>query len=541
MRKITLIACLIFLFVSITNAQQGWWTWMHGDATPNSLGHFGAKGVSSPNNVPPDIFYPSANWTDSKGNFWTFGGGNTISNALWKYEIISNTWTWMHGDTTLNQGGVWGTKGVPSPNNKPSARGFGIVSWVDAQDNLWMFGGFGKDITNSSTIPYKGSLSDLWKYDPVTNMWTWVNGPNTYNAVGNYGVKGFAAVLNQPPGRSQTNASWVDSTGNFWMFGGHSNSNLGELNDLWKYEPITNMWTWMKGANTYGNIGNYGIKGVEASTNEPSARWVYAKWTDNAGKFWIFGGTHSSNTKSMNDLWRFDPVTNNWTWMSGANSFDNLPAFPNSCVASNSVYPQARFRNPTTWKDKCGNLWMFSGIWTGTGNNKNDIWCYKVQTNEWVFADGNRSKSYGTKGVANASNFPPPTQAGAAFQYNNEFWMFGGRDTTSGGNDLNTLWKYIPDSTCVQSFCNSLPTSILSKNSIHLKIYPNPNNGYFIIEGLNNGMQIKIYDILGREIYIAVASSKILQINLSEKKSGIYFYKIENENKQFSFGKIIIE
>ncbi len=26
-----------------------------------------------------------------------------------------------------------------------------------------------------------GNLNDLWNYDPVTNVWTWMNGDNIYN------------------------------------------------------------------------------------------------------------------------------------------------------------------------------------------------------------------------------------------------------------------------------------------------------------------------------------------------------------------------
>ena len=36
--------------------------------------------------------------------------------------------------------------------------------------------------------------------------------------------------------------SWVDGTGNLWLFGG-----IGGLNDLWEYNPATNLWAWISG------------------------------------------------------------------------------------------------------------------------------------------------------------------------------------------------------------------------------------------------------------------------------------------------------
>ena len=41
-----------------------------------------------------------------------------------------NQWVWMHGDNTTNKLGVFGTKGIPSPANKPGAR-YQTAEWTD--------------------------------------------------------------------------------------------------------------------------------------------------------------------------------------------------------------------------------------------------------------------------------------------------------------------------------------------------------------------------------------------------------------------------
>src|SRR4029079_318480 len=69
--------------------------------------------------------------------------------------------TWIKGDNTINQSGVYGTKGIAATGNKPGARDFS-ATWKDNTGNLWLFGGLGYD--NSSV----GYLNDLWKYNPST-------------------------------------------------------------------------------------------------------------------------------------------------------------------------------------------------------------------------------------------------------------------------------------------------------------------------------------------------------------------------------------
>ena len=106
--------------------------------------------------------YVSSSWTDPSGELWLFGGyGYDAINAgylndFWKYSPATNVWTWIKGDNTVDQVGVYGTQGMPAPSNKSGAR-TGSVSWTDGTGNLWLFGGYGFD----GSTP--GVLNDLWK------------------------------------------------------------------------------------------------------------------------------------------------------------------------------------------------------------------------------------------------------------------------------------------------------------------------------------------------------------------------------------------
>jgi hypothetical protein len=67
------------------------WKWVKGSNSNNPDGHYGIKGVSSPNNVPKGKA-GGISWTDLSGNLWYFGGIKYPSpfrtyNDMWKFVI----------------------------------------------------------------------------------------------------------------------------------------------------------------------------------------------------------------------------------------------------------------------------------------------------------------------------------------------------------------------------------------------------------------------------------------------------------------------
>jgi hypothetical protein len=159
-------------------------------------------------------------------------------------------------------------------------------------------------------LPYftSGYLSDLWKYSPSTNEWTWMSGSNGSYVPGVYGTQGIPSTLNYPGSRAHS-VSWIDSNGFLWLFGGVegyygksiemqqlSDSTSDWFNDLWKYSPSTNEWTWVSGNNTgFGNYipGVYGTQGIPSTVNYPGRRDSSVSWMD--GFLWLFGGFGLSN------------------------------------------------------------------------------------------------------------------------------------------------------------------------------------------------------------------------------------------------------
>ena len=275
------------------------WTWISGSNTMNQVGAYGTKGLSNASNVPGGR-YGSVSWRDSSGNLWLFGGYgfDTASvgylNDLWKFDGAQ--WTWVSGSNIVDQKGTYGTKGVTSARNVPGAR-YAAVSWIDSSGHIWLFGGNG----SAGSI---GGLNDLWKFNGA--QWTWVSGSSTANQASSYGARGITSANNVPGARYDA-ISWIDASGNFWLFGGKVASSGSYLNDLWKFNGA--QWTWVSGSNTDSQVGTYGTKDVPDESNVPGARQGAASWIDGLGNLWLFGGYgfDTASSARLNDLWRVMP------------------------------------------------------------------------------------------------------------------------------------------------------------------------------------------------------------------------------------------
>lgn len=356
-------------------------------------------------------------------------------------QITTNSeWTWMNGDSTAN---------TPGTYNKPGDR-FYSSKWTDANKNFWLFGGYG-------VISYAGYLNDLWKYNPSTNTWTFIRGSYNYvNQTGTYGTKGVPAYNNYPGGRENSSA-WTDYEGNMWLFGGDGYDSTGNphglLNDLWVYNPVSNKWTWMKGSNRQYGSAAYGNLGVATISNTPGGRDYGNTWTDLSGNLWLFGGEGIASNASfgeLNDLWKYDIASNQWTWIKGDSTAKKSGIYGVKGVASPANNPGSRISG-TSWIDNAGDLWLFGGSPTAIYTNQyyNDLWKYNIATNQWTWVSGDSLFSvygiYGNKGIPDDANKPGARFECASWKDNaGNLWLFGGVGFEASGNSgsMNDLWKY---------------------------------------------------------------------------------------------------
>jgi gliding motility-associated-like protein len=426
---------------------------MQGADSAGSNGNYGIKGVADSNNNPCGR-YQSAYWTDKAGNFWLFGGVTWQSgphleqNDLWKYDVNTNMWTWVNGPQFNGDvNGNYGIKGIPSVNNYPSVRGWGANCWTDTSGMLWLFGGYGTDANG-----LRGELSDLWRYNIVTNEWTWMQGDSIRYVPSKFGTKQIFDIANTPGSMQECKSSWVDNGNNFYMFGGKRY--FAERNNIWKYSSSINQWTWVKGdSNATNTTGTYGTLGVENTANTPSNRCSYSKWMDPNGKMYLYAGARFADTANWSDVWRYNPTSNNWAWMGGPKLKNTLLPYGLKCEKDSLHVPSARLENQTASTFGCTNaFYTFGGFNYAKNETYNDLWLFNTQTNKWTWLTGQDTagakNNYGQKYIANATN-NIGARCGAAIwtDANNNLWVFGGINEDVS-NVVNDMWRFVPDTSC---------------------------------------------------------------------------------------------
>ncbi len=161
----------------------------------------------------------------------------------------------------------------------------------------------------------------------------------------------------------------------------------------------------MKGPSAPNQPGVYGVQGIPAVANTPGARsYGIASWTDAAGDLWLYGGGLSGGGGTINDLWRYNIATNQWTWMKGSSAPGGAGSLGTMGVPSSTNTPGAGDERSGLGTDNAGNLWLFSGRSAGGDN----LWKYDIATNQWTWMKGTNTFAtpavYGTQGVPAAAN-----------------------------------------------------------------------------------------------------------------------------------------
>jgi len=505
MARILVASLCIFAAIAMSAAAQttapNEWTWLGGAQTVTSQygqpGVYGTPGTHAVGNTPGGRD-SAATWTDSKGNFWLFGGEGADANGnfgqlndVWEFNPSTQEWIWMEGSSTVpascagsttvncGQPGIYGTLGSAAAANIPGGRS-GASYWTDSNGNFWLFAGFGFDADQSI-----GELNDLWEFNPTTKEWTWMGGSNTVGSKGGqpgvYGTLGSAAATNIPGGRYWA-TSWTDNSGQFWLYGGEgfdAQGNYAHLDDLWKLNPATQEWTWMGGNSSdipaacapitvsqqhCGWPAIYGAIGVPALGIGPGSRVGAVGWADSNGGLWLFGGSGtywdygcSFCESDEYDLWKFNPSSQQWTWMSGNSvALGDGGIYGTEGVPAIANIPYMR-SNAITWSDTSGNFWLFGGA--APLGLCNDVWVYELGSNEWAWMKGSYDPTgdldciytkqiFGALGSPAAANIPSGRIESASWtDTSGNLWLFGGYGLANGGaveGDLNDLWIYQP-------------------------------------------------------------------------------------------------
>ncbi len=349
---------------------------------------YGVKGKPAVTNDPSGDRYNHSGWMDINDNLWIFGGNTrqdfgviNYRNDLWKFDSNTLNWTWISGNDTSNKPSICVTLGAANIDNTPGARQ-GAASWtvkippapagngtpaIPAYNEFWLFGG---TVSAPGTTDLVEISNDLWMYNTWTSMWTCVRLSDPANVIPNPAA---------PLGREGA-STWVDLTGNLWLYGGSG------YTDLWRYNRVSNEWVLYNLAADIVGKPAYGIKGVAgtvANPNNPGRREYAMSWLDNGGNLWLAGGNYyhyaAKQYRYYSDMWKYDMSLFQWVWVRGSKLVDLPGNFGTQGVSVNSNYPNSR-TDAASWTDKNGNFMMMGGVGTkssAAGSNIfSDVWQY---------------------------------------------------------------------------------------------------------------------------------------------------------------------
>lgn len=334
---------------------------------------------------------------------------------------------------------------------------------------------------------------DFWEYDPGTDSWI-----QRANYPGGARLSPFGFAI-----------------GNKGYAGTGLDASLWAQPDFYEYNPATNQWT------------------QKASFNGSP---VFGSTTDvyNGKGYVFFGDEWAPNYWKHNEVYKYDPVTNAWSYVS---------AFPGDGR-----------------RDAVGYL-IGNKFYIGTGNDNNymelnDWWEFNPATGAWSpkapFIGSARSQAVGfaisgkgylgTGGLGDERDFFEYTPLTNSWQGIDEFGGSGRENAMSfvigtrayiiagtSGINYNDTWSFNP----------SLVTDVNQEMQIaEVKIWPNPATDFININleaNFSGEVDYQIYSISGQIVTHSdnVYTGDILQIPVNQMANGEYFVVVSSENCQW--------
>ncbi len=439
-----------------------------------------------------------------------------------------------------------------------------------------------KGYIGTGTIGTSTYTDDFWEWDQPTNVWTQranvPGGPRTEAISFSIGNKGYVALgATSAGGLVQDLWEWDQAT-NVWSakanftgasrlwsvgfsIGTHGyistgNSGLAWYNDLWEWNQTNNVWT--QKANLAGParmgavsfaIGTKGYIGTGCvmGSNTFKDFWEWDQttniWTQRAdlpgtartfaAGFSIgnkgFIGTGADKTGApLKDFWKWDQATN--TWIQGPDYGGGPIRDGVGFAIGNSGYigagsPNANKSNPvsTFWQYADSTCKISPVISSDPGSGT--TLC--VGQTVYVNASGGITYSWsnGASG-ANITLHPTTTTVYSVFVTN--------ANGCTGTSSITLI---------VDTSCTATGVSSIYPDPVQATIFPSPFNqsATLIMTGTGNlEQEMKIFDMLGKEVRNVKFSGQELKLDRGSMMDGIYLYKIISKDQVIAAGKFII-
>lgn len=312
------------------------------------------------------------------------GCGTELMNELWRYDISSDSWSYLKPSTNRL---LYQSYKVPYPRSSHSA----IYVETTTQDILtkitmkrkymYIYGGFGYQCVDA--------CDDMWRYEiPWASQRYY---PEPSSGYWNRGNVWEQIITSQSPGKRMKHSMVVSGDmKNAYLFGG--NVGIEYFNDLWRFNLYENVWEEIQtlGISTIvrkiqlwnGQIIEYevpyqdrkitdtviyGLNGVKPI---PRASFSMEYISTSRGNYiillggWGVAKSTSSIGTALNDMWVYSISTNRWTQL----------------IEQSQIPESRRDLSMVVLDDK--RLVIYAG---GDGDTVyDDIWIYNLEINTFI-------------------------------------------------------------------------------------------------------------------------------------------------------------
>ena len=425
----------------------------------------------------------------------TFGGLTNMNGKsdLWRFDLSTNQWTWIDGATTSANFAIQSGTNYTNPPSTSSAS-----YCIGANGDFYLYGGY-EYWTDVNGTKYYSPAETLWKYN-VDNGWSLVvgnpnslsggstttpgwqinapliefngslyffpglitfNGPQNTTTVQSVVYKWDGTnwqsvktcATSSAPGLAYRNDACLGkvAAGAVVLFNGEvfHYGGVGESSPI-KYSASLTRFDGQNFAavsSLPANTSNYFNSATTSVSKPGSLNQAASAYNEETRTLFVYGG---DNYKSglFSNLWKYQD--GQWVWLTGSGaSSTTKPVYGTQGQESATVTPGSRMA-AAMWCTN-GYVWLFGGRGydvNGSLGRMSDLFRYNIATGQWAWIKGPKTISgagtFGTKGVAGASNNPPGLSGMRAWKpkvSGNTVYIYGG--IASGTNDYHdAVWKF---------------------------------------------------------------------------------------------------
>lgn len=354
-----------------------------------------------------------------------------------------------------------------------------------------------------------GYLWDFWEYSPVSDNWTQkADFTPATDSVGRRSAAGFGIGRKGYIG-SGVGFDTIPPTQGDTMY-----------NDFWEYDTLTDVWMQKNTLPTWG-------------------RQMYVAFSMNGKGYIGTGITGGFSGVLLDDFWEYDPTNDTWTQKANFGGVPRYQATGFSLLGKGYIgtgISSASYEYDFWQFDPFANAWFQKANLTLTGRSGSTGFAIEVAGRGYIgsgiLITGSYTASFFEYNPYNdtwtqKASFPGGSRVGVTgFSVWNKGYFSFGKDFNA--NYYKDLWEYTPDSL----------TGVVELENMKVSIYPNPNNGIFMIEGQEGALEI--YNSIGEIVYSNKITMQNTEIDLSSHPKGVYLVQMLLDDRVIS-RKILIQ